>query len=270
MQGISRTSLQTLQEQLPERSAGKGATDLAADLLAVSGLLQREAALRAALTDPGADPAARAQLATGLLQNRVSASATLLVADAARLAWSGPRDLTEAMEILGASTAFLNAERNQTIDAVEDELFRFGRILSSQSELRSVLDDGSGDPDAKMAVLQSLLSGRVQPTTLALLEHVLRDRSARRFSTGLERLIALAAQRREEMVAEVEVAAPLEPEQERRLAALLGQIYSRSRVRLQVAVDPTLLGGVVVRVGTEVLDGSIAHRLHQARRQFAG
>ena len=57
--------------------------------------------------------------------------------------------------------------------------------------------------------------------------------------------------------------------QERRLTDVLGRIYGRT-IGLQITVDPDVLGGLVVRVGDEVIDGSIAHRLEEAGRRLAG
>jgi F-type H+-transporting ATPase subunit delta len=268
MQGSSRRSLASLEERL--LSSGDDAAGISGDLLGVAALLRREGGLRAAATDPGAAPASRAALARSLFEGRIGAGAVDLVASALQAPWSTPRDLADALEILGAAAAFLGAERAGTLDAVEDELFRFGRTVQGQQELRAVLDDAQVDANRKVAILRSLLSERVQPVTLELLEHLLRNDRTRRFSTGIEQLSALAAQRRDEMLAEVVVAAPLEPEQERRLAEALGRVYRRPRIRLQMIVDPTVLGGAVVRVGNDVLNGSVAARLDQARRQLAG
>jgi F-type H+-transporting ATPase subunit delta len=123
--------------------------------------------------------------------------------------------------------------------------------------------------DQRLGVLRDLVRDRVRPLTLALLEHVLRSPRGRRVEEAVEELVSLAAERREEIVADVRVAAPMTADQERRLAAALGGVYGRA-VRLQVSVDPTLLGGVVVTVGDEVIDGSVVHRLEQARRALSG
>jgi F-type H+-transporting ATPase subunit delta len=70
-------------------------------------------------------------------------------------------------------------------------------------------------------------------------------------------------------VAYVTAPAPLTEEQERRLTASLFRVYGRP-VSLQVAVDPGLLGGLVVRVNDEVIDGSVAGRLASVRRRLVG
>jgi F-type H+-transporting ATPase subunit delta len=64
-------------------------------------------------------------------------------------------------------------------------------------------------------------------------------------------------------------AVPLTATQERRLVATLERLYGRT-MGLQVQVDPAVLGGLVIRVDDEVIDGSIAHRLEAAGRRLAG
>ena len=121
MQGTSRDSLAALREQLPQRGADAA---LSGDLLAVAALLGRERSLLGALTDPGAAPGARAELADNLLRGRIGESSR----------WSRGRDLADALETLGALAGFAAAERAGTLDSVEDELFRFGRTLDAQPE----------------------------------------------------------------------------------------------------------------------------------------
>jgi len=86
---------------------------------------------------------------------------------------------------------------------------------------------------------------------------------------ALTELVELAATRRQRYVAYVTAPGPLTEQQETRLAATLARIYGRT-VSLQVAVDPQLLGGLVVRVNDEVIDGSVLSRLSTIRQRLAG
>lgn len=264
--GATRESLRQLSAEL----AQPGNSLLpAGEVLAVVALLGREHGLRNAITDPASPPEVRSGVVTTLLRGRVSEPTLRLLQRAASLRWSSARELPDALEALGAQAAFLAAERDGTLDAVEDELFRFGRVLDAQPELRRALEDPALEEDRKVGLLRDLLQDKVQPVTLELLEHVVRSPRGRRPGEAVDDLVALAAQRSQEVLAEVRVATPLTAEQEQRMSAALAGIYRRS-VRLQVAVDPTVLGGAVVRVGDEVIDGSVADRLEQARRRLAG
>ena len=114
-----------------------------------------------------------------------------------------------------------------------------------------------------------MLAGKVKPVTARLLRHLVTNPRGRSLERAVEELSALAAARRDRYIAHVRVAALLTEEQERRLAATLARIYGR-QVALQVEVDPEVLGGLTVRVGGEVIDGSIAGRLAEARHRLAG
>ena len=159
------------------------------------------------------------------------------------------------------------AEGDGVLDDVEDELFRFARLLEREPLLRAGLTDPGLPDDRKLGLVRSLLSSRAQPATVRLVEVVVTRPRGRSVETALEELSRLAAARRQRLVAAVRVAQPLDDAQTRRLAAVLAQIYGR-QVQLQVDVDPGILGGVQVRVGDEVLDGSVARRLQDVRRRL--
>lgn len=266
MQGASREALAGLREDLPRPGAG-ASLGLARELLSVVGLLHREAPLRTALSDPGNPAEARDALAAALLGGRLSGPALDVVRSAVRRRWSTPRDLVDALEIAAASTAFGEAEHEGRLDRVEDELFRFGRTLAAEPALRTALDDAALPVERKRALVHDLVAARADPTTVALLEHAVDSPRGRRVAEVIDVLTEIAAERRSELLAEVRTAVPLTAEQDSRLRAALGRLYGRP-VRLQEVTDPGVIGGVVVQVGDEVIDGSLASRLAQARRQL--
>ncbi len=104
---------------------------------------------------------------------------------------------------------------------------------------------------------------------MRLLEIAVTRPRGRSLETAIQDLLDLAAERRSRYVAQVRVARPLDADQEARLQASLARIYGRE-VQLQVDVDPTVLGGIEVRVGDEVIDGTVSRRLHDVRRSLAG
>nr|WP_231126531.1 F0F1 ATP synthase subunit delta [Motilibacter aurantiacus] len=263
----SRAALEQLREQLQGRLPGEDRATASRELLAVAALLGRETALRATLSDPSADADAKAGLVDALLGGRLGPVALDTTRAAARSRWSRAADLPDALEALGAEAAFAEAESAGTLDRVEEELFRFSRLVVGEAQLRRTLSGGTLPVEGRVALVRDLLGSRSTPTTTALLEHVVGSLRGRRIEEALDTLVELAAARRSEVVAEATVAAPLTAEQEARLTAVLARIYGRA-VRLQVEVDPSVLGGVVVRVGDEVVDGTVLHRLDQARRAF--
>jgi F-type H+-transporting ATPase subunit delta len=132
-----------------------------------------------------------------------------------------------------------------------------------------VLSDRKASVEGRKALLDRLLSGRVNPVTELLLRNVLTGAHVGTAEIAIERLSEVASRRRGQSVARVTTAVPLTPAQEQQLTDVLGRLYGR-QVGLQVTVDPDVLGGLIIQVGDEVIDGSIAHRLEAARRRLAG
>jgi F-type H+-transporting ATPase subunit delta len=242
---------------------------LADELFAVARLLDGQVALRRALSDPSGSPADRAGVARRLLSGRISEATLDLVETAARQRWSRPLDLVEATEALATDAALDAADGRGELDGVEDELFRFGRIVAGDAELSRILSDRTAPAAGKAALLDQLLAGRVSPITAMLLRNHLTGRAIGNADVVVERLSEAASTRRGQSVAHVTSAVALTDAQERRLAELLSRLYHRP-IGLQVTVDPSVLGGLVIRVGDEVIDGSIAHRLEAAGRRLVG
>ncbi len=265
-----------LLERARDRLAGqeRAATDeelvtLADELFAVAHLLDGQVALRRALSDPSGSPADRAGVARRLLSGRISGATLDLVETAARQRWSRPLDLVEATETLATDAALDAAEARGELDGVEDDLFRFGRIVAGDAELSRILSDRTAPVVGKTALIDQLVSGRVSPITALLLRNHLTGRTIGNAESVVERLSEAASRRRGQSVARVTAAVPLTDAQERRLSELLARLYNRP-IGLQVTVDPSVLGGMVIRVGDEVIDGSIAHRLEAAGRRLVG
>ena len=253
----------------PRVSTADELTSLADELFAVARLLDGQLTLRRSLSDPAGKPDERAALANRLFASRLSPAALELVETVARQRWSRPPDLVEAFMALATEASLDAAEVRGELDDVEDELFRFGRIVSSDRELGRILSDRKAPAGGKSALLDRLLSRKVSPVTDQLLRNVLTGPHVGHAENAIERLSEVASRRRGQSVARVTTAVPLTAEQEQRLTEVLGRIYGRT-VGLQVTVDPSVLGGLIVQVGDEVIDGSIAHRLEVAGRRLVG
>jgi F-type H+-transporting ATPase subunit delta len=253
----------------PRAASGDALTGLAEELFAVARLLDRQPSLRRALSDPSGKPDDRAGLARRLFAGKVSDATLELVEAMARQRWSRPLDLVEAAETLGVEAALDAADAEGRLDAVEDELFRFGRIVAGDPDLSRVLSDRTGSDKGKAELLERLLAGKVSPVTALLLRNVLTASHVGHAETAIERLSETASARRGRSVAFVTTAVPLTDAQEQRLTAILGRLYGRP-MGLQVTVDPDVLGGLVIRVGDEVIDGSVVHRLETAGRRLTG
>lgn len=155
------------------------------------------------------------------------------------------------------------------LDRVEDELFHFGKLLESNHELKQALSDKSIEREQRAKVLQSILAGKVSPHTLGLLEFIVAQGRARQLPQILEELSDLAAQARSSVVAEVRSAVPLDESQQAQLAAALTKATGK-KVEVKVLVDPSVIGGIVSKVGDTVIDGTVRRRLEQLKEQVRG
>jgi F-type H+-transporting ATPase subunit delta len=271
MNGASREALAAARERLDaltdSTSADAGA--LADELAAVTALLDREVGLRRVLTDPAQAAEAKAQLAERLLGGQVGGPAVDLVSGMVRSRWSQSRDLVDALEELADTADLTAAQKSGSLDDVEDELFRFGRIVSSNTALRAALTDRAATTAAKVELLHRLLGGRAAQVTERLVTRLVTAPRGRSLESGLESLSKLAAERRERLVAVVTSAVPLSDTQKQRLGAALAKLYGHT-MHLNIDVDPEVVGGIRVQVGDEVINGSIADRIEDAGRRLAG
>ena len=266
MRGTSRASLAEAKEQLAAVIAGGADLGrLGDELFAVTGLLDAHPALRRMLSDPTREARAKAALAGDLLASRIAPETLGLVRGLVGLRWSEPADIADAAEQLGALTIIEIAEREHKLDDVEDELFRFGRIVNAEPELRSALSSSFIPADRKHELLDALLGGKVTGPTLRLVTQAADQARGRSLDASLDEYARLAAERRERLVAEVHVAVPLSGDQRSRLAAALASAYGHD-VHLNIVVDPQLIGGITIRIGDELINGSVASRLAELKR----
>jgi F-type H+-transporting ATPase subunit delta len=270
LQPASREALAEAETRLDGYVDGASTADLGRlgeDLFAVLRLLLAEPVLRRHLGDASVPASVRSGLADRLLSDKIGRPALDTVSDLVSARWSRPLDLAEALEVLARRATLAVAEKDGSLDDVEDDLFRFGRILDREQELNTLLSDRATPDDKRVELLRGVLQGKVSPVAATLLEQTVRTPRGRSIDLAAEELSELAAARRERYVAHVRTAARLTAEQEQRLADALARIYGR-RISLQVELDPDLLGGLVVRVGGELIDGSVAGKLAEARRRL--
>ena len=270
LQAASRESLADLNARLDVFVDQVDAGDLERlgdELFAVTRLVAGQTALRRHLADPAVAESARTGLVERLLGGQLQRPTLEAVAAAVAARWSRSIDLVDGLETIARNAVLGAAEKAGTLDEVEDELFRFGRILNGEPELAGLLADTGTPADGRVALLDRLLDRKVTTVTTALLRQTVRLPRGRHLDTVAEELAELAAARRQRSIARVTTPVPLTPDQETRLRDTLSRLYGRP-MSLQVELDESLLGGLVVRVGGEIIDGSVAGRLEAARRQL--
>lgn len=253
------------------RAALTGSNGVAAttgsELFAVVAVLDDQRSLRVALADVSVQGSARAELSERVFAGKVSPATQAVLTTAVAQDWSRTADLVDTLVLLGQEALLESAADSGRLDAVEDELFRLGRIVSDNPDLEQALSDRAKPASAKRELLAGLLTGKVEPITLTLAEQVV-TRQRGGIDTSFDELADLAAGRRDQIVAHAHAATALTTQQRERLAASLGRIYGKP-VTVHVQVDPSLLSGLVVRVGDDVIDGSAIGRLERLRRELA-
>jgi F-type H+-transporting ATPase subunit delta len=260
-------ALAKLTEGTVKATAAQLAT-VADEVLSVAGLLRAEPRLRRALTDPARNGDQRAELLRGLLAGKLSESTVDALATMVSGRWGSPGELLDGTERLGVDTVLRSADKSRKLADVEDELFRFGQIVSGSNELAVTLSDPGAPTGRRVKLVEDLLKGKVQPATLRLIEVALAGFGGRSFESSLTRLVEATAAKRDREVAYVTVAKPLSESEEQTLATKLSDMYGRP-VSLKIDVDPSVIGGVSVKVGADLYDGTILRRLNQARQAFA-
>jgi F-type H+-transporting ATPase subunit delta len=273
MRSASRQALETLRAEEDSVFDGKVSADtlgkIAAELYSVADLLVGQPRLRRTLGDPATAAEGRAQLIEGLLAGQLGKQALGIVTTAVGLRWSTPWDLTDAIEDAGDNALFAAAEKSNGLDQLEDDLFRLERILQSEGEAAALLDEFTAEAERRTALLDRLVEGKVTPITLALLHHAVTSQRKRSITLAIDDLLERATERQNRSVARVVSAVPLSDAQEQRLGAVLSEMYGRP-MSVRTALDPDVQGGLIVRVGDEVIDGSIATRFAAARAAIAG
>jgi ATP synthase F0 subunit b/ATP synthase F1 delta subunit len=273
MRSASRLALTDLLEQFGEIADGldeKGLSTLADDLTAVAVLLIRESVVTRYLTQPTEDASPRVQLVERLVSDKVGQPALDVLKTAVAGRWSAGSDLVDAVELAARQALLIRAEKAGQLDEVEDQLFRFSRILDSQPRLGILLGNYEVAADSRVALLRNVLDDAgagVNPITTELLAKTIELIRGQPAEVAVQGLAEVAVARRGEVVAQVRAAAELSDAQYTRLTEVLSRIYGHP-VTAQVSIDPELLGGLAISVGDEIIDGTLSSRLAAAQTQL--
>ncbi|MCO1338152.1 F0F1 ATP synthase subunit delta [Zhihengliuella halotolerans] len=269
MAGVSSESLAAALEQLEPRLT-TAELPLAEELFVILGLLDGNAGLRRALTDPARDGKDKAALLSRLVTGKVSAAAEATAADLAAARWRSARDIGDALEVLAGTTAVAVAERQggtAGLDALEEQLFEFCQIVGSSHELQRALDEPQASAESKTSLAFRLVPNAGEAAKLLIRQAVTAPRGLKPAEL-VNSFIELVAKRQQRWIAHVSVTRPLTAEQSNRLQTGLNNLYGRE-LNLNVSIEPDLIGGIRVVVGDEILDGSTVSRLSELRRRLA-
>ncbi|MBY0441244.1 MAG: F0F1 ATP synthase subunit B/delta [Mycobacteriaceae bacterium] len=247
-----------------------GLSTLADELTAVASLLHRQTVITRYLTVPAEDASPRVRLIERLLAGKISGPTFDVLQAAVSQRWSTNSDLVDALEHLARQALLLSAERAGCLDEVEEQLFRFSRILEAQPRLAGLLADDAVPAEGRIQLLGRVLGAAnvvANPITVALLSQTVQLLRGQPAEAAVLGLAEVAVARRDELVAHVSAAAALSDAQHTRLSAVLSRIYGHP-VTVQLQVDRDLMGGLSICVGDEVIDGTLSSRLAAAQAQL--
>ncbi|MBP3089014.1 F0F1 ATP synthase subunit delta [Corynebacterium sp. sy017] len=242
------------------------AAQTGAELFDVVDVLEGDRRLRIAVADSSRTAQQRSGLISAVFAGKVSQTTLEVLITAASLEWSTPREFRAGLVELGRHALLRSAEVQGQIGQVEEELFRLSRLLGKEAQLTLLLDDRSADPQRKSALFASVLYGKVTAVTEALALQVTR-RTEHNVIDDINALSKKAAALQGRDVAFVVSATELSGAQNDSLANKLEQIYGRA-MNIHSEVDPSLLGGMIIRVGDEVIDGSTSGKIERLRANF--
>jgi F-type H+-transporting ATPase subunit delta len=267
LRGGSAEALTSLTERL-DRATGtnQAAATLGDELFTVSQLFRGEAGLRRFATDASLPAEAKQGMVQQVFGARVGDATLDLLTHAVGRRWTLSRDLADVLERLSEIAVVRSAGAKAS--QVTDEMFQVSRLIDGNPDLRSALSDPARSVDDKAALVDSLLDGKVLPATVTLAKHALAG-TYRTVTGALAAYREVAARTQGQTVATVRVARAISNAEQRRLAETLGEQYDTT-VHLNVVVDPDVLGGVRIEIGDDVIDGTVAGRLDDARRRLAG
>lgn len=170
---------------------------------------------------------------------------------------------SDRIEAYGAAILELARAEGQS-ERVEQELFTIARTFATSNEFRDALTNPQLPVERKQAIIDDLVSGRATSLTTGLVSLIVAVGRAADLTDIVNSFIARAAASRARAVAEVRSAVPLEPELVERLTAALNRATGKD-LEVKVIVDPTVVGGIVARIGDTIIDGSVASRLANLR-----
>lgn len=275
MAGVSSESLATalaaLEAKLPTASL-----QLAKELFGILGMVDSSAGLRRALTDPSRSGDEKSALVRQLVGGKVSADAAEIAGGLASSRWASARDIGDALETLAATVVISVAENKSAVSAsgitgleeLENDLFSFNQAVASSHEVQRALSEPQASAAAKSALAEKLVPGVSEEAKVLITQAVSQPRGIKP-TRLVERFAELAAKRQQRWIATVSVTRPLSQTQLARLQAGLNNLYGRE-LKVNINVDPALIGGIRVQVGDEVLDASVITRLGELQRQLAG
>ncbi len=267
MAGVSTESLKKV-EQVLAANIGANPDHLAQELFAVVDVLDENGGLRRGLTDPSRSADSRASICSTIFGGKISESAIKVVQAAASARWSNERDLADSLEQAAVEASAYAAEANNGVQGLENvinELLTFINSVDDLAEAQTALTEERATNDAKQK-LALVLGGNPQSAEGKLLiERVAKAPRGATPARLAEKFVEIIVKRQNRSIARVSTARPLSEAQIEKLRSGLSKAYGKE-LKLDISVDPSLIGGLRVQVGDDMMDGTVQTRLSDLNR----
>ena len=266
--GSSRQSLAALRVALDSALKGVSADDASAissGLFKALVAIDSSTGLRRALTDSARDASSKSDLVSDLFKKSLTGPVLALLANATSLRWSSPSGIADAIEQIAVEAEATAANLGNSLDQVQSEIFTFSKLLIENPDLRTALSDRAQSPAAKQELLNSIFGKKFSNSTKNLLAHSVEARRARSIEKTIDAYSHAVTARRNRVNAHIKSSIALSDVQAKKLADSLTKQIGQP-VHLNIEIDPSILGGISIRFGDEVIDGTISNRLAEASR----
>lgn len=166
-----------------------------------------------------------------------------------------------------AQALYQEAQQQSRVEQVDADVALIRETLDGSRELVRLFESPIVAREKKEAVVRSLFAARVDQLTMEFLAMLIEKKREGLFPAVVRAYHALRDAQQGIVEAKARVASPLGEAEEKQLIGALERL-SGKQVRLAVEHDPALVGGLVVRVGDTVYDGSVRHQLRSLRAQL--
>ena len=269
MAGVSTESLSKVEEVL-EAHASLQPLKLAGELFALVDVLDHNGTLRRAVTDSSRDAAARQGIVNSVFDGKISSQAMAVLTNAVAQRWSEDSDLSDALERAAVLAVIASAQSRGGVDALDEvlnELLTFVRTVDSNAQAQEALSDHQASKEAKKKLAVALGGPATTAEGVLLLERIGSNPRGLHAARAADEFAEIIVKRQNRYIARVTSAINLSQAQLERLGRALNAVYGRE-LKLDVSVDPAVLGGLRVQVGDEVIDGTVETRMSDLSRSI--
>lgn len=239
------------------------------DLFDVEKIFSENSPLLRAITDPSRTEEDKTVLVDKLLANSIDKSSLEIIKKLIAMRWSKETDLLEALETLAIEALLLQADKEEKLHKIESDLFAVVNILKKDRQLRNTLTDvRTYDVKDRVSLMEKIFASQVDEFSLKLLKRAIIHTKRTGLSVYISHLAEVVAAHTNNLLATVTVATPLNAQQTTRLEEILHKAYGK-QVIINELIDKELIGGIRIRIGQTLIDGSLLSSMEQARQSLA-